>query len=177
MALGLIVKTGRILQDCKSQKDAGRRTPEGFVGTLLSITDPERETRDARQLFARIGVSECVWSGRSIRTARFDVDHVIPFSLWRNNDLWNLLPAHPAVNNAKRDLLPSQLLLRQRRDAVIGYWESLRANHTERFDREEAALCGTNGLRHDDWQPTLFTRMAEAIGITAIQGCVPRWHP
>ncbi len=95
------------------------------IEKLLSITDPDRETRDARQLFARIGVTECVWSERSIRSSRFDVDHVIPFVLWHNNDLWNLLPAHPAINNQKRDLLPTQGLLRRRRDRVIGYWEAL----------------------------------------------------
>jgi hypothetical protein len=63
------------------------------VEKLLSISDPERETRDARLLFSKLGVTECVWSGRAIQAEKFDVDHVIPFALWRNNDLSSALPA------------------------------------------------------------------------------------
>ncbi len=155
----------------------GAVTAGAMVERLLAISDADRETRDARQLFARIGVTECVWSNRPIRNARFDVDHVIPFVLWHNNDLWNLLPAHPAVNNEKRDRLPTHGLLRQRRGHVIGYWEALRGEYEERFDREAAAFCGTARLRRNDWQPTLFSRLAEAVEITAAQRRVPRWEP
>lgn len=37
------------------------------------------------------------------RIAGFAIDHVIPFALWHNNDIWNLLPAAPAVNTQKSD--------------------------------------------------------------------------
>ncbi len=147
-----------------------------IVEKLLSISDPERETGDARALYQRIGVGECVWTGKPLRS-RFDVDHAIPFALWRNNDLWNLLPADPAENNAKRDRLPTQHLLRKRRDVVIGYWEALRENFEERFEREAAALCGVTRLRSGDWQAPLFGRFAEAVEVTAVQRCVPRWEP
>ncbi len=147
------------------------------IEKLLAITDPERETRDARQLFTRMGVTECVWSERPITAVAFEVDHVIPFALWHNNDLWNLLPAHPSVNNQKRDLLPTQRLLRRRRGPIIGYWEALRADHPERFDRESSALCGFLHSRRQDWQTTLFTCLAEAVEITAVQRRVPRWEP
>jgi SOS-response transcriptional repressor LexA len=93
------------------------------------------------------------------------------------NSQWNLLPAHPAVNNEKRDRLPSQPLLQRRRDAVIGYWEALKAEHTERFDREAARLCGVDRFARTDWQISLFGRMAEAVEITAVQRCVPHWEP
>lgn len=155
----------------------GAVTVSMIVEKLLAISDPDRETRDARQLFAKMGVFECVWSGRPIHATRFDVDHVIPFGLWRNNDLWNLLPAHPAVNNSKRDLLPTQGLLRRRRNRVIDYWEALRHENTERFDREAETLCGISRLRSIDWQAVLFTRLTEAVEITAVQRHIPRWEP
>ncbi len=146
------------------------------VEKLLSISDPQRETRDARILFAKIGASECAWTGKTIRVPRFDVDHVIPFTLWRNNDLWNLLPTHPSVNNQKRDYLPTQDILRKRYDTIIAYWEALRGEYEERFDREAATLCGVVSVPKNGWQ-TLFSRMAEAVEIIAVQRRVPRWEP
>ncbi|WP_418887615.1 HNH endonuclease domain-containing protein [Leeuwenhoekiella marinoflava] len=43
------------------------------------------------------------------------MDHVIPFSVWKNNDLWNLLPAAAHINARKRDKIPApELIARQR---------------------------------------------------------------
>lgn len=148
-----------------------------IVEKLLSISDPERETREARNLFKQVGVAECVWTGRPLRMERFDVDHVIPFSLWRNNDLWNLLPSHPSANNEKRDRLPTLPLLHRRRDAIIGCWEVLRGNLADRFDREAAALCGLGRWKAGNWQICLFATMSEAVEVTAIQRHAERWEP
>jgi phage repressor protein C with HTH and peptisase S24 domain/SAM-dependent methyltransferase len=177
--------TGSWIQDATvlrwaelTERLSKKQTPfSAVIEKLLSGSDPERETRDARLLFARMGVDKCVWSDRALRGHRFDVDHVIPFVLWHNNDLWNLLPAHPVTNNAKRDQLPTQRLLRRRRDTVIGYWEILRDAHVERFDREAAGLCGLVSFKRGDWKDVLFGRLAEAIEVTAVQRCVPRWEP
>lgn len=147
------------------------------VEKLLSISDPARETRDARILFKELNVSECVWSKKKINGERFDVDHVIPFTLWRNNDLWNLLPTHPSINNAKRDFLPSQPLLHRRREKVIEYWEELRGVYPDRFDREASGLCGSSRWQKRNWKDMLFGRLVEAVEITAVQRCVPRWDP
>ena len=51
---------------------------------------------------------------------------MLPFSLWRSNALWNLLPADTGVNGSKSDRLPERKLLLARRDAVIGCWEVAR---------------------------------------------------
>jgi hypothetical protein len=47
----------------------------------------------------------------------------------------------------------------------------------DRFEREAAALCGLPRLRNDDWHVLLFSRLAEAVEITAVQRRVPRWEP
>lgn len=176
--------TGSWIQDATVLRwaELTERLSKGTVGIslvvekLLSISDPERETCDARNLYKRIGVSECVWSNKPIQN-QFDVDHVIPFVLWRNNDLWNLLPARHEENNAKRDKLPTQRLLQRRRDAVIGHWEALRTAFPERFDREAANLCGVPHFAQRDWQAGLFSRFSEAVEFTAVQRSVPRWEP
>ncbi len=155
----------------------GATSLSAIVEKLLSISDPERETRDARLLFEQTGVSECVWSGRPIRASRFDMDHVIPFALWHNNDLWNLLPCHPEINNNKRDALPSNGLLHRRRDEIIGCWEVLRESLSERFEREATGFCGNLPLQRNKWQIQLFSRLVEAVELTAFRRCVPRWEP
>ena len=147
------------------------------VEKLLCKLDPDRDTYAARSLFARIGVTTCVWSKRPLAQGHFDVDHVIPFSLWRNNDLWNLLPTHPVVNNSKRDKLPTQGLLKLRRDDVIDCWTALRNEFPSRFDREAATLCGVARMPVRNWKSQLYSKMREAIEITAIQRQVPRWEP
>jgi SAM-dependent methyltransferase/SOS-response transcriptional repressor LexA len=145
------------------------------VEKLLSVSDRDRETSDARSLYESRGVSECVWTGKPIRSG-FDVDHAIPFVLWHNNDLWNLFPAKPDVNNAKRDQLPTQRLLQSRRGSLIDCWELLYDAYPDRFMREAAGLCG-GSISTSNWQAPLFSRFAEAIEVTATQRSVPRWDP
>jgi SAM-dependent methyltransferase len=155
----------------------GEVTVSRAVEKLMPGTDPVRETLDARRLYQQAGVTECVWTCKPLRSGRFDVDHVIPFALWRNNDLWNLLPTRPETNNQKRDRLPTQRLIQARREAVIGCWETLRAEFPERFNREAAGLCGVESMPEGRWHGTLFSRLAEAVELTAVQRCVPRWEP
>ncbi len=46
-------------------------------------------------------------TGKSVATG-FELTHIIPFSLWRLNGLWNLLPGLPAVSARKLDRLTRQ---------------------------------------------------------------------
>ena len=91
---------------------------------LLARPEPERATWLAREAFLKNGVDRCAWSDRKLTDA-FAVDHVIPYSLWGNNDLWNLLPVHPVVNGQKSDRLPAADLVRQRRPQIVGGWQVL----------------------------------------------------
>jgi hypothetical protein len=61
------------------------------VDKLLVRPKPERDIETAQKAYAGLSDLRCVWTGTVLR--RFEVDHLIPFSLWYNNDLWNLLPA------------------------------------------------------------------------------------
>jgi hypothetical protein len=51
----------------------------------------------------------CPWTGRSIAAAGdYDVDHLLPVSVYPTNELWNLVPADRHYNqHVKRDRLPS----------------------------------------------------------------------
>lgn len=47
----------------------------------------------------------CVWTGK--KTKQYEIDHLLPFSVWKNNDLWNLLPADIKINGQKSDKIPT----------------------------------------------------------------------
>ena len=138
---------------------------------LRPAVDHRRITDPARQVYEALPDLRCVWTGRPLR--RFDVDHAIPFALWRNNDLWNLLPADPKVNNRKRDRLPDRLLLRRRRDTIHRYWDATRAASPARFEAESRALTGVADAGLD----ALFLVLLESVAVTAQQRGVPTWAP
>jgi hypothetical protein len=115
----------------------------------------------------------CVWTGRPLPTNRMDVDHLIPYSLWRNNDLWNLLPSLAEVNRRKGDMLPARDLLYLRRDAIIVNWELTHATYPRRFESEAGAQTGHGGADLG----RLFDGLVESVETTALQRACPRWRP
>ena len=143
---------------------------------LLARPEPQRATAMARQAFIAAGVSQCTWSGKSLRPD-FAVDHVLPFALWGNNDLWNLVPADPKVNANKSDKLPSSELLFARQTAIQGNWEYLRSELQEPFDIQARHLLGRPLSTGPSWKTDLFCRLREAVEMTAMQRGVMRWAP
>jgi hypothetical protein len=143
----------------------------------LLVVDPaeEREVGAARGVFDGLGDKVCVWSGRRLGTG-YAVDHVIPFSLWHCNDLWNLLPCDGRMNLTKSDSLPERDLLLGRRDCIIYYWEKMRGQHERRFDRELARFSSEVELA-GNWQKSAFDGLVEAVELTAVQRGAERWRP
>ncbi len=147
------------------------------LGLLLENALPEREVGDARRLFLKDGEPVCVWTGEKLPRGRFDVDHAIPFSLWHNNDLWNLFPVKSSVNRSKTDKLPSRSLLLSRRKSIIDTWERSAAVFPERFDAEVSAFAGKSITSSVNWPGALFFLFSEAVEVTAIQRGAERWEP
>jgi len=146
------------------------------VAALLEGPDVERETGEARSIYGRLTDLECAWTGRRLRPDAYAVDHVPPYSLWRNNDLWNLLPAATAVNRQKLDRLPTRELLARRRPTIVRYWDICAQARPERFAREAAAQVGASAPTLSE----LFETLAESVELTALQRGVARWsasHP
>jgi len=114
--------------------------PELVYRLLNTRPESERDVHVSKEFFEGLlrkrGSLECVWTDRRIRASSMHVDHVIPFSVWRNNDLWNLLPAHSSVNMKKSDMIPSLSLLEDRKNVIIGYWEQLEDNFRYQFNKE-----------------------------------------
>ena len=70
------------------------------------------------------GFLYCVWTGKSLKKRKYDIDHCFPFAAWPCNDLWNLLPSHYEVNRQKSDSLPSPDALDSARPLILDWWHS-----------------------------------------------------
>ena len=112
----------------------------------LQWVEGRRDTSTVRQMVdlqLKTGNVECIWTAKSLKGRRFDVDHCFPWSRWNNNDLWNLMPATHTANAAKSEKLPADSLLKQARPRVMSWWEKAILG-TEReaqfFSEAEAAL-------------------------------------
>ena len=90
----------------------------------------------------------CTWSAARIGTA-LHIDHCFPWARWRNNDLWNLLPASGKVNLSKGDKLPSAETLASARERMSDWWSRawLDGPRAEQFFME--AVYSLPGLNRD----------------------------
>ena len=172
--MGYWIKDAVLLRWAELTADIAKKEimPSDVIDLLLTAPIGERDVADARTTYSLLTSKECAWTGKSIKSD-FDVDHIIPFSLWHNNDLWNLVPVLPKVNNQKRDKLPSHNLLSDRKDCLIYYWEILRERYKIRFDTEACKITGMKSP--SSWHEVLFKNVSEAIEITAIQRGCERW--
>ncbi len=135
-------------------------TTEKIINEILKSPITERDISNSKKLYKNVlknmGEITCVWSGKQIKN--YDIDHVIPFSIFKNNDLWNLLPAQPVINNKKRDKIPSIDILHKRKDIIIYYWELINQCHQDTFINElQISLLGN--LPKDNWKNSAFTQL------------------
>ncbi|MCC7541905.1 MAG: methyltransferase domain-containing protein, partial [Deltaproteobacteria bacterium] len=144
------------------------------IELLRQPHDPKRDQDDGHRLYDALDDLECVWTGHRLSPPGFEIDHVLPYSLWRNNDLWNLLPASKAANGKKSDKLPTRELMASRRQAMHRYWQHAREQMPERFDREAVELIGTT-TRDGALLSHLFQVVCECVEVTALQRGVERW--
>jgi phage repressor protein C with HTH and peptisase S24 domain/SAM-dependent methyltransferase len=144
---------------------------------LLAHPQTERDVHASRELFKALSGLTCVWTNNALSPQRLNVDHVIPFSLWHNNDLWNLVPADGRVNNEKRDRLVARDLLTGSRDRIIACWQVQRSHMPRRFDVElSRTLLGRNQAE-PQWEKPAFAALVEAVETLALQRGVERWEP
>jgi SAM-dependent methyltransferase len=162
-----------------TERFAGRQGVSSgeMLPLLLARPSPERMTGLARSVFMKTALGTCTWSNRSLSVTTFDVDHVIPFSLWASNDLWNLVPAHRTVNIQKSDRLPTSQLMLARRDDIVRSWDILRDALPEAFDANARHLLGRKPSAILAWRDELFGCLRQAVEITALQRGVERWSP
>jgi SAM-dependent methyltransferase len=173
--IGFWVSESIILRWAELSADmSGRRVQTAeVVERLLVRPDADRDVLAARQAYAGLDGLRCVWTGRPL--GAFEVDHLIPFSLWFNSELWNLLPAARSVNLAKKDRLVSRPTLLGSRDRIMDYWRYLRGTNAKRFELEIGRSLLGRSPAGASWEMQAFSGLSEAIETIALQRGVERW--
>ena len=122
----LVAEWGRLMRGYAASQ--GRVLDEGVLAAAMTWSEPSRgvglpRERALRMIEAGGPGLHCVWSGRRLDAGSLDIDHCLPWSAWPCGDLWNLLPAHRAVNQReKRDRLPADGLLRAAGAPIQDWW-------------------------------------------------------
>ncbi len=106
------------------------------------------------------------------------VDHMLPFARWKNNDLWNLLPALNVVNANKSDMIPSCSLLLRREEVITDYWSQVRQVFPTQFEREiSISLLGRKITEDRRWKEDAFANLVQkAEYLIEIRG-YEAWEP
>lgn len=158
-------------------KSSGSNISSGYVVTLLSKDfEVKRDTQLSRKIYDKYmnenGELRSVWSSKQIST--YEVDHVLPYSIYLNNDLWNLLPASRQENNTKSDKLVSSELLNKQKNQIITYWEYIKENANDRFEHEVYSSFNLDPLS-EDWKDKLILAISEQLEITSSIRGLKRW--
>jgi len=151
---------------------------ERVVNEVLRSPITERDITESRKIYNSTLKKEnkvfCVWTGNAI--TKFDVDHMIPFSVWKNNDLWNLLPSQKAINNQKRDRIPSPDLIQKRKDLILYYWNLIFHSQPERFRKEmQVALLGDHPF--STWQDIAIQQLQANCTYLITSRGFDEWNP
>jgi len=130
------------------------QSPVDERDTNLSATIFDRYLKENRKLF-------CVWTGRKISGDR-NIDHVLPFSVWRNNELWNLLPSKGKVNSIKNDRIPGPPILEKSKERIIEYWKYINKIEPQIFQRElNVSLISKEISDQNNWENSAFNSLKE----------------
>ncbi len=140
---------------------------EQILALLSQEPNPERQISEASRFYhqhlAESRGIPCVWSNQLIQSHNdLHIDHMLPFSLWKNNDFWNLMPTHKKMNEKKSDMIPSPSLLEDRKDIIFHYWQLLSDSYQETFYREmTSALTGDLSNNRENMMDIAFQNLVE----------------
>jgi hypothetical protein len=103
---------------------------------------------------------------------------MLPFSLWKNNDFWNLMPTHKKVNEKKKDMIPAPALLEKREETILHYWRLCSDSYKGTFSREMvSALTGTYRKNQEDMMDIAFQNLMEKCRYLIEVRGYAAWNP
>jgi hypothetical protein len=179
----LMAEWTRLMRGYAARQD--RDLDAGRIAAAMTWADPARDVSVPRAISAamlRAGKPvRCVWTGADLTAENLDIDHAFPWTAWPCGDLWNLMPAHRRVNqHRKRDLLPSESVLRRARGAILRWWDAAYLTGRDvlpvRFsDEARASLPGLRGPEQAATPEEVFAAMGlQRLRLRLDQG-VPEW--
>ena len=72
---------------------------DGKIRKLGKVRKRWEEIRDLHEI-------RDVFTGEPVQSAKYDIDHFIPWSFVMNDELWNLMPMDSSLNSDKSNRLP-----------------------------------------------------------------------
>lgn len=161
----------------KLSSNSGSNISSGDIVTLLSRDFVvQRDTLFARKVYDQYkeeyGELRSVWSSSKISI--YEVDHAMPYSIYANNDLWNLLPASKSENGSKSDMLVTTDLINRQKNIIIPYWEYMKEKAPERFDNEVYSSFKIDPIS-ESWKDKLVLAISEQLEITSSIRGLRRW--
>ena len=141
-------------------------TKQQVLNELLKTPVTKRNIIESKKLYEEIlkkeGMFYCVWTGKKLTSlSDTNIDHMIPFAIWKNNDLWNLLPSTPTINSKKRDKIPSPIIIERQKDLILEYWSVIQKAQMERFSKEiQVSLLGN--LPFSSWKETGINQLKQS---------------
>ena len=140
--------------------------------TTLALARAKQLRSDGFQL-------SCIWSSKPLsHSSKIEMDHCFPFARWPNNDLWNLLPTNPSINNSKSDRLPTAAKLESAKERLTAWWEHawLDSSRKEEFHME--ASYSLPGLSADQPKPDQIHQAVKLQRLRLKQDQqIPEWPP
>lgn len=125
----------------------------------ITVRDIKESKKLYKDILQKQGNVYCVWTGRKI--SNYDIDHLIPFSVWKNNDLWNLLPSDSKINNQKRDKIPTPEVIERQKNLIIDYWGIIYEHQSKRFQKEiQVALLGNHSF--ESWKISSISQLQKS---------------
>jgi hypothetical protein len=153
---------------------------EFVLNELLNDPIDKRDTRVIESIFREKMMKTkllCIWSERLIQRDSMNIDHILPFAVWRSNDLWNLIPTHETVNGNKKDKIPSANFIEKRSEALKNCWLDVYEKIPEAFQRDiELGLLGRTSNDIDQLLNESIVSLKEKCDFLIEKRGMPAWE-
>ncbi|MEX0770239.1 MAG: HNH endonuclease domain-containing protein [Balneolaceae bacterium] len=118
---------------------------EKVLTVLTSAVDVPRDISQVKRILKETGKEDirCIWTGVRL-SGRYHIDHAMPYTLWQNNNLWNLVPVKAAINLKKSDKIPSPDLIEESSERIKIVWRLYAMKFGRQFEREIFEGLGTD---------------------------------
>lgn len=112
------------LEELYEKKYPGEKESLQGIITKLEIATPRRKNLSIFEhiLYEEFGQKNCFYCGRKLKKADIDVDHFIPWSFMKNDQLWNLVLSCSHCNRSKNNRIPCEgylIKIVDRNDVVV----------------------------------------------------------
>jgi len=151
--------------------ERGASVSRGEVYTLLTERPDNRrpltwERNQIDILLMEGRQFSCPWTGKRLKIGSYDLDHIIPVSIYPINELWNLVPADPYFNShRKRARLPNTKMLERARPAFSSTYVNYRNSQvlSRVFNQDTFLRSGLDQNTEEDVIALAVTNIVAAV--------------